>query len=82
VANGLASTYSVRALRVGNMRAITFLFVDQSSSRRLTKFGEDIPTSPEVIEAHTLNFRPKFIFFLQPNFFGGVPPPPLGEKVH
>jgi len=61
------------------MRAITFLFVDQSSSRRLEKFGEDIPTSPEVIEAHTLNFRPKFKLF-QLNFFGG-PPSPLGVDV-
>ena len=32
-----------------NMCVITFLFVDQSSSRRLEKFGEDTPTSPEVI---------------------------------
>jgi len=52
-----------------NMRAISFSFVDQSLSRGLEKFGEDIPTSPEVIGAHTLNFRPKFKF-LQLNFFG------------
>jgi len=32
-----------------NMLAITFSFVDQSSSRSLEKFGEDSPTSPEVI---------------------------------
>ena len=45
VAYGLAPAYrSVLALRVGNMRTITFLFVDQSLSRRLEKFGEDIPT--------------------------------------
>jgi len=30
------------------------------SARRLEKFREDIPTSSEVIEAHTLNFRPDF----------------------
>jgi len=30
------------------------------AARRLEKFREDIPTSPEVIEAHTLNFRPNF----------------------
>ena len=30
------------------------------AARRLEKFREDIPTSPEVIEAHTLNFRPDF----------------------
>ena len=28
--------------------------------RRLEKFREDTHTSPEVIEAHTLNFRPDF----------------------
>ena len=27
---------------------------------RLEKFHEDIPTSPEVIGVHTLNFRPDF----------------------
>ena len=37
-------------------------FVDQSSPRPLENFGEDIPTSPEVIEAHTLNFKPNFKF--------------------
>ena len=30
------------------------------AARRLEKFREDTPTSPEVIEAHTLNFRPDF----------------------
>ena len=40
------------------------MFVDQSSSRRLEKIGEDSPSSPEVIGAHTLNFRPKFKLFL------------------
>jgi len=29
-------------------------------SRRLEKFHEDIPTSPEVIWVHTLNFKPDF----------------------
>ena len=29
-------------------------------ARRLEKFREDTPTSPEVIEAHTLDFRPDF----------------------
>jgi len=61
-----------------NMRAITFLFVDQSSSCGLEKFGEDIPTSPEVIGAHMLNFRPK-LKFLQLNFFRG-PPSPFGVR--
>ena len=30
------------------------------AARRLAKFREDIPPSPEVIKAHTLNFRPDF----------------------
>jgi len=56
-----------------NMRAITFSFVDQSSSRGLKKFGENIPPSPEVIGVYTLNFRPKFTF-LQSSFFGDPRP--------
>ena len=40
-----------------NMRDITFSFVDESSSRGLEKFGENIPTSPEVIGAHILNIN-------------------------
>jgi len=55
------------------MRAITFSFVDQSSSRGLEKFGESILTIPEDIGAHTLNFKPNFksssYFFLG----GGTP---------
>ena len=51
------------------MGAITVLFGDRSSSRRLEKIGEDIPSRPEVIGAHTLNFRPKFK--LLHIFFGG-----------
>ena len=62
-----------------NMRAVTFSFVDQSSSRDLKKFGENIPTSPispEVIDVHTLNLKPnvkfsRLIFF----FWGGTPVP-------
>ena len=55
-------------LRVGQ-------YVDQSSSRGLEKFREDILTSPEVIRAHTLHFKPNFkfsrlIFFL---WGGGSP---------
>jgi len=30
------------------------------AARHPEKFLEDTPTSPEVIEAHTLNFRPNF----------------------
>jgi len=49
--------------------------VDQSSSRGLEKFGEDILTSPEVIRAQTLNFKPNFKFS-RLNFFGD--PVPVG----
>ena len=56
---------------------IRFAFVDQSSPRRLENFGEDIPTSPDVIEAHTLNFKPN-IKFSRLKFLGG-PPSPLGD---
>ena len=38
----------------------------------LKKFREDTPTSPEVIVAHTLNFRPNFKFS-RLIFFGGDP---------
>jgi len=50
-----------------NMRAITFSFVDQSLSRGLEKFVENIPNIPEVIGAHTLNCKPNFKFS---SFFG------------
>ena len=36
------------------------------------KFYEDIPTSSEVIGAHTVNFKPNFKF-LRLKFFGGTP---------
>ena len=43
---------------------------------RLEKFHEDIPTSPEVIGAHTMNFKPNFKFSrLQFFFWGGDPVP-------
>ena len=54
-----------------------FLFVDQSSSRRLEKFGDHTPTSPEVIiGAHTLNFKPNVKF--SRNVFLEGPPSPMG----
>jgi len=68
VAYGLASAYSVRALLVGQ-------YVDQSSSRGLEKFYEDIPTSPEVMTTNTLNFRPNFKFSRSRVLFGGPPSP-------
>ena len=60
-----------------NMRAVTFSFVDQSSSRGLKKFGKKIlssPISPEVIDVHTLNFKQNVNFF----FWGGGTPVPIG----
>jgi len=47
--------------------------VDQSSSRGLEKFGEDILTSPEVISAQTLHFKANFKFS-RLNFFSGGGP--------
>ena len=41
------------------------------AARRLEKFHEDIPTSPEVIGVHTLNFKPNFKFSRSRVFFGG-----------
>jgi len=58
-----------------NVRAITFWFVDQSSSHGLENFGENIPTIPEVIWAHTLNIKPNFKFS---SFFEGGPPSQFG----
>jgi len=55
------------ALRVGQ-------YVDQSSSRGLEKFGEDILTSPEVISDQTLYFKPNFKFS-RLIFFWGDPRP-------
>ena len=47
------------------------------ASRGLEKFHEDTSTSPEVIEAHTLNFKPNFKFSGLIFFFlgGGTPVP-------
>ena len=42
------------------------------ATRRLEKFHEDIPTSPEVITVHTLNFKPNFKFS-RLKFFRGSP---------
>ena len=61
-----------------NMRAVTFSFVDQSSSCGVKKFGEKIPTSPispEVIDVQTLNFKPNFKFSRLKIFWGGTTVP-------
>ena len=69
--SGIASPYNESALRVDQYLRLqiykftAFLYVDQSdqsSPHLLEHFGEDIPTSPEVIEAHTLIFKPNFKF--------------------
>jgi len=67
VACGLASAYSVRALRVGQ-------YVDQSSSHGLEKFCEDIPISPKVVRTNTLNCRPNFKFSRSRVFGGPLSP--------
>ena len=46
------------------------------AARRLKKFHEDTPTSAEVIEPNTLNFRPNFKFSRLKIFWG--PSSPLG----
>ena len=56
---------------------VRFSFVDLSSPRRLENFGENIPTSPDVIEAHALNFKPNCKFSRLKFSLG--PPSPLGD---
>ena len=63
------SNFGVRAFQKLYARYHPYL-----GSRRMGKFREDTPTSPEVIEAHTLNFKPNFKFS-QLNFFAGTPVP-------
>ena len=80
LAYGLASAYSIRAVRVDQYARGNFFVCDQSSSRGLKKFGENIPTSPispEVFDVHTLNFKPNFKFS-RLNCFAGRPPSHLG----
>ena len=43
------------------------------ATRRLEKSHEDIPTSPEVIGVHTLNFKPNFKFSRLEFFFRWTP---------
>ena len=49
-------------------------------ARRLEEFREDTPSSPEVIEAHTLNFKPNLKFSRLKFFFGGTPVPAAGVR--
>ena len=64
-----------RFLDLPNFRGQAFqkLYADYHpclTARSLEKFREDIPTSPEVIEAHTLNFKTVFNFHYK-IFLGG-----------
>ena len=49
------------------------------AARRLKKFREDTPTSPEVIEPNTLNSRPNFKFS-RLKFFEGTLDPLMGMR--
>ena len=78
VAYGIALPYNERAvahlasINICAYRGLPFLYVDQCS-RLLENFGEDIPTNPEVIEAHTLILKPNFKFS-RLNFWGDPRP--------
>jgi len=48
--------------------------MDQSSSRGLEKFREDILTSPEVKRGQTLNYKPN-LTFSRSKVFGRTPVP-------
>ena len=57
-----------------NICACDYLFVcGPKFTTSPGNFGEDIPTSPEVIEAHTLIFKPNFKFSRLK--LGGTPSP-------
>jgi len=77
------------ASKFGHFLALQFLGAFQKlyaryhlclASRRLKKFREDIPTSLEVIEAHTLNFKPNFKFSRLKFFWLGDPRPSWGVR--
>ena len=53
------------------------VYQSRLAARRLKKFCMDTPSSPEVIEGNTLNFRPNFKFS-RLKFFWGTPVP-LGD---
>ena len=69
------TVYKLRALRVCQYARYNFLCLwTKVHHVSCKKFGEDIPTSMEVIGAQTLNFRPKFKF-LRLNFDRRIPSP-------
>jgi len=49
-------------LRGGGFQKLYARYHPYLASRRLEKFRENTPTSPEFIEVHTLNFKPNFKF--------------------
>ena len=59
-------------------QAFQKLYPVYHAARRLKKFHEDTPTSPEVIGPNTLNFRFNFKFSPLIFFFGGGTLVPLG----
>jgi len=69
------------ALRNFRGRAIKKLYARYHpclATRRLEKSHEDVPTNPEVIGVHTLNFKANFKFSrLEFFFWGGGPPSQL-----
>jgi len=64
----------------GPSRNCTRVITPASRHVARKKFREDTPTSPEVIKAHTLNFKPNFKFLRLIFFFlgGGGTPSQLG----
>jgi len=74
VAYGLVPDYSVRRTSGGS------IYVYQSSSHGLEKLGEDMLTSPEVIRAQTLHFKPNFKFSRLFFCGGGDPRPSCGVR--
>ena len=71
-----ASAYSIRAVRVHHYARCNFFVCGPKFITWLKKFGEKIPTSPispEVIDVHTLNFKPNFKFSRLKIFLGRSP---------
>jgi len=58
----------------GPSKSYTHFITAASRHAAWKKFCEDTPSSPEVIGAHTVNFKPNFKFS-RLNIFGGTPVP-------
>jgi len=63
----------------GPSKSYTHVITPGSRHVAWKKFCEDTPTSPEVIGAYTLNFKPNFKFS-RLQFFWGDPRPSLGVR--